>query len=281
MTRLLYDFADKKQAQMYPRHGWAINSHGVKILWLPLLHLVPNIQGNEKGLSTDSALHGLAFCETVRKLAISLQEFHKVIRVSCDHPVSLEHETLNIYHKAQRMVPLYVDLTFVYLRRIADLLTVACRPILFDDWRSAPQKFKKLVSPATDLSSLKPICDLGMLQQTIANHSNWFSALRGTSPTTQKKGVRDALEHRSVRFIVNREQVNDDRPTCTVQLSSPDPDVEDIQDLSSLILCMMADFCELMSGVHAATGRGKGYDRHESLVLVGEDDDLVGYWPEI
>ena len=40
MARLEYDFADPNEAGLFPTHGWAINSQGVKILWCPLHRLV-------------------------------------------------------------------------------------------------------------------------------------------------------------------------------------------------------------------------------------------------
>ena len=38
--RIALDFADPAQAARVPRHGWAKNSQGVKLLWLPVLRLV-------------------------------------------------------------------------------------------------------------------------------------------------------------------------------------------------------------------------------------------------
>lgn len=286
--RLNYDFADPNQANLFPVHGWAINSQGVKVLWCPLNRLLvsPERVLREKAslqtLPPGTALDALPFSETLRKLATTLRELHETIRISCDRPSLLEDlETLNADLRASEMVPLYVDLTFAYLRRLPDLLVVACRPLLFEHWQSTPRTFKEWVADVDRLASYVPSCDFSVLRETLVEHSAWFQELRDTSPATGKKGIRDALEHRGVRLLVGKQQSGNNRPRYTVMLDSRARDVETRKDILPHIFESVAGLCHLMTGIHASIGVGSQYDWSDILSLVGTDDDIVGYWPQI
>src|SRR5215471_3748651 len=119
MARLEYDFADPNEAGLFPTHGWAINSQGVKILWCPLHRLVAfpdqivRKKGGSQTLPSGTALDALSFSETLRKLATTLRELHQTVRIACDYPCTLEDlEALTADRRASEMVPLYVDLAF-------------------------------------------------------------------------------------------------------------------------------------------------------------------------
>jgi len=63
---------------------------------------------------------------------------------------------------AQEMIPLFADLSFVYLRRLADQFARASRYVLFTDYASTPQKYKELGSFLADTREVercKPLCD--------------------------------------------------------------------------------------------------------------------------
>lgn len=287
MVRLLYDVADANAAKLFPSHGWATNSQGVKILWCPLKRLLASPdatlrkKGSSQTLPPGTKLDALPFSETLRKLATTLRELHEVVRVACDRPCDDEPETLTSELRAFEIVPLYVDLAFVYLRRIADLLAVACRPLLFEHWQSAPRAFKEWVADVDHLESYKPFCDFAVLREAVVNHSAWFEALRGTSPVTGKKGIRDALEHRGVRLLVGKQQAGDNRPRFTVTVDSRARDVEIRKDILPLVPEAVSGLCGVMTGVHSAIGVGSQYEGGDVLSLVGTDDDIVGYWPQI
>jgi hypothetical protein len=179
------------------------------------------------------------------------------------------------------MVPIYVELAFIYLRRIADLLVVACRPLLFEHWQSAPRAFKEWVADVDHLESYKPLYDFALLRQAVVSHSAWFHALRGTYPVTGKKGIRDAFEHRGVRLLVGKGQTGDNRPEFTVMVDSRARDVEIHKDILPLVPEAVGGLCGLMTGIHTAIGVGTQYEWHDALSLVGTDGDRVGYWPQI
>jgi hypothetical protein len=285
MARLEYDFADPTEAKLFPSHGWAVNSQGVKILWCPLKRFLETTLRRKAGsgsLAPKTAGNAAAFSETLRKLARTLRELHQVIRTSCDNPCSVHDPgALTADDRAMEMVPLYVDLAFTYLRRLPDLLVVASRPVLFDHWQSVPMDFSCWVSHVDDLASHKPSSDFTVLREAIVHHSGWFNELRDTSPLTGKKGIRDTLEHRRVRLLVGKQQAGDDRPRYTVMIDSPDPDVGIHKDILHRISDSVAGLCHLMTGIHSAIGVGSQYEWGDVLSLVGTDDDIVAYWPKI
>jgi hypothetical protein len=269
-------------------HGWAINSQGIKILWCPLNRLlaypgeVLRKKGSPRIFPTATNLYALPFSETLRKLAITLRELHQAVRISCDSPCMVEDiEALHADHRAFEMVPIFIDSAFAYLRRLPDLLVPACSPLLFEDWQSVPREFKGWIKKLDWLESRKPTCNITVLQETLVNHSAWFNELRDKSPTTGKKGIRDTLEHRSVRLVVGKQQVEDGRPHYTVTLDSRSSDVAIHKDILPYITDSVTGLCRLMTGIYTALNVGNRYEWGDFLGLVGNDDDIVGYWPQI
>jgi hypothetical protein len=179
------------------------------------------------------------------------------------------------------MVPLFIDLVFTYLRRLPDLLVLACRPLLFEDWKSVSPKFKEWIDDKDRLDKHKPSCDFGILRDTIDNHSAWFNNLRATSRVTGKKGIRDAFEHRGTRLLVCKQQSGDERPQLTVIIDSRAEDVEVRKDILPRVPESAAGLCRLMSGIHSAIGIDGRYGWEDCLVLGGNNEDVTGYWPPI
>lgn len=285
MVKLKYDFADQEQAKGFPAHGWAINSQGVKILWCPLQRMITTTlltKSNSGSLPGGTYLNALPFFDTLQKLATTLRELHQAVRVSCDHPCTTDNpEALTVDFRAMEIVPLYVDLTFTYLRRIPDLLVVACRPLMFDHWQSVPPAFKDWISDPDHLANYKPSCNFDILRKALIDHSAWFNELRGVSPVTGKKGIRDALEHRGVRLLVGKGQTGDRRPRFTVMIDSRASDVDIHKDIFPHIPDSVGGLCRLMAGIHSAKGIGNQYESGDFLSLMGTDDDIVGYWSQI
>jgi len=287
MADLLFDFAEPIKASLFPQHGWATNSQGIKILWCPLQRLLSSPQQilEAKGRSTRThpgITHSLPFLQTLSRLAIALRELHKIVRLSCNHDANdPSSESANAFHQTNEMAPLYIELAFVYLRRLPDLLVTACSPLLFEHVQSVPQKYKDWIVRISDFKSLSPLCDLNVLSKAIVNHSGWFNALRGTSPSTGKKGIRDTLEHRPVHFIVTKNQTGKNQPRIEVILDSRASDVDKHRDILPQITEAVAGLCFLMTGIHSSIGIHNQYEWGDQLMLVGNDQDIVGYWPQI
>ena len=64
-------------------------------------------------------------------------------------------------------------------------------------------------------------------------------------------------------------------------LDSRAGDVEIHKDILPHISDSVAGLCRLMTGIHAAIGVASQYEWADYLSLVGTDDDIVGYWPQI
>lgn len=204
------------------------------------------------------------------------------MRVSCEHPCTLrDPEALTVDLRAMEIVPLYVDLAFTYLRRLPDRLVVACRPLLFNHWQSVPRAFKEWISDADRLASYKPSCNFHILREALIDNSAWFNELRDISPVTGKKGIRDAFEHRGVRLLVGKQQAGDERARFTVMIDSRASDVDIHKNILSRIPDSLIGLFRLMAGIHSAIGFGSQYEWGDFLSLVGTDDDIVGYWPQI
>lgn len=283
MAKLEYDIADGGQRAQFPAHGWAINSQGVKLLWFPFPCLLETQLKKETlagKLPIGTHNNVLPFSETLRNLAVALRELHLTVREACALPIGEEvrYEDLRAYE----MVPLFADLAFSYLRRLPDLMAYASRPLLFQNWCSAPREFKKWIQKVDRLEEFKPRCDVGKLRTAIQTHSEWFMKLRANSPATGKKGVRDVLEHRRVRLMASKQQSGNSKPRMMLMFDSHDGDVEVRTDLLPLILEATAGFCALMNGVQRSVLSGqKTYEWYGNCFLFGIDDDVVGYWPEI
>lgn len=285
MAILKFDFSDLEQMKRFPAHGWAANSQGVKILWCPLPHRTFDAL-LEKSISDCSYrgiyLDTLPFADELRKLVIVLRQLHEATGAICDHPCTLgNEEALSTEMKLRELVPLYIDLAFIYLRRIPDRLALACRPLLFKHWKSVPTHFRNWISMADQLDRYMPSCNLDFLRETLVHDTEWFQGLRATSPVTGRKGTRDALEHRGVRQIIMKQQAGDKRPTITVMLESRSPDVEIRNDLLPQVHNCVAGLCRLMACVQRSLGLGCSYEFRDHLISDGTDDDMVGFWPKI
>jgi hypothetical protein len=288
--RLEIDIANPEQAALYPAHGWALNSQGLKLLWCPLNLLMaqPHLMLKRVGLSDREVLirsgQQVSFWPTFHSLVVCLRELHYHTRLACHHFPDMEAPlptNSDISYRASEVVPLYVDLSFIYLRRIADRLAAEPRPLLFQHWKSVPEEFNNWISDTIRLESHKPLCDFDLLRNALTTNSEWFRRLRGIDDASKKKGVRDALEHRRIRMIVGAQKAGDERPRYTVFLHSRQQDVDDRAELLTELSRAVQGLCKLMEGIHRAVGGAQHYQGGDSVVLIGNDEDITSYWPEI
>jgi len=288
MARIETDFSDETIARVYPAHGWATNSQGIDILWLPLIPLLVHPNGKLRGgkrsgiLSDGRSVDSTPFAERLDKLVVALHELHKLTRVSCDSPCSPGGQAaMEADSNAFRLAPLYVDLAFSYLRRVPDLLVAAALPLIVANWRSAPADFKSWIAKVDALESCDPAPNFSNLRTTLTTDSAWFAELRAISPSTGKKGIRDALEHRTVRYLVGKQQDADERPRFRITLHSRAGDVDTSTDLLQLVPRCVAGLCRLMTAVHSTIGLTGEYQWTDSRILSGCDTDTVGFWPAL
>ena len=291
MARLKLSFADPEQAARFPRHGWARNTEGIKLLWLPIqrpmqiAHTIRHDKGVVEHKVPGSGKDVYAFSQIAQKLGMALRELHNLERRGRDIPLSTDTESVAFGFEVGEKVPLYMDLAFIYLRRLADFMTMAIRPVLFESIRSAPQTFKglqALVNNQTKINALKPICNSDLLQQALNDHSAWFDSL--TAKTGGGKGIRDAMEHR-VSYVTAIRQHGHGPPQVRAFLQSSAGDVDVHVNLMSTLREIVADLCDLWTGLHASVGwpneYGEGGTGGGLLYLSGNDEDITGFWPEI
>ncbi|TAL27305.1 MAG: hypothetical protein EPN94_01765, partial [Nitrospirae bacterium] len=205
--KIAKDVANPVQASRYLNHGWAINSQGLKLLWLPILRLMKQAQMIRSGHGIVNQLHSnqweeiRAFETTTYRFALALKELHKHIRIGTEH-IGIndpDNEGKIESYEANTLVPLFIDLSFIYARRLADQFAMASRYVLFKKAGSSPPKYKDLklrIANAKSLSQLEPICDANILQKAFASHSGWLDKLRNSDDRGKvQKGIRDIMEH--------------------------------------------------------------------------------------
>lgn len=299
--RITEDISNADQASRYHSHGWAINSQGAKLLWLPILRLVEQYQiiqirnshGITKQLSHKQWFEVQAFHATIYHFALALREIYKCHRIGTAH-VGFDDPDIEgriESDEASRLVPLFIDLSFIYLRRIADLFALTSRYVLFKKAGSAPTKFKDLkllIASGKKLSRLEPICNIDLLQKAFASHSGWLDRLRDSNDNSGvvQKGIRDIMEHFGVSVSISHQKSGNDPWRIYASLGHPSvapviyrPDLiqtlkESVKEISIFwtAICEAAGLPQMAIGVYASC-----IDR---LSLTGIDDDTVGFWPE-
>jgi hypothetical protein len=287
MATLKLDIADPEQARRFPRHGWSRNSQGVRLLWLPVLRLLRNIEviRKERGAkpaSPSNLADALSVEESLRYFALVLRELRYLDRTTPKYSLEDPRAHPQQMDRLISLTPVYVDMALTYLRRLSFLLAAAMRMLIVNDydnvsWRNFSQ-FREDVLEPNKLEGLQPICDLEVLRAAFRQHTGWFDLV--TSGVKQgKKGVRASLEHRPTRLLVSQSEVEGSW-SVHVSLHSTHRDVPE-GDLLPLLAPNISDFCENLAGITQAVGWGNQYDALEVLAITGEDEDRTYYWPSI
>ncbi len=295
--RIALDFADSSRAGRVPRHGWAKNSQGVKLLWLPVLRLLHEAHDLRKanGLPEELTLGQWseirAFDQTTRHFALTLRELAKCIRLgsdSCFDQTDDEKWTLSL--EASSLIPLHVDLAFVYARRLADHFARASRYVLFKHPGSAPMEYKKLRSVITDrakLQRLEPLCDVDVLREAFDRHSGWLDKLRDSTDANGElqKGIRDIMEHHPVAVTVEHSKDGDDPWEVIARLGEPGINSSFRTGLIPTLKEIVADMAALWTKVCDSVGLPVARQLWvapygDAVLLTGNDDDTTAFWPE-
>ena len=280
-----------------PRHGWAKNSQGVKLLWLPVLRLVHEAHNIRKanGLPEELSLGQWseirAFDQTVRHFALTLRELAKCIRLGSDPCFDQgDGERWNTSKEASSLVPLYVDLAFVNVRRLADHFSRASRYVLFKHPGSTTSKYKNLrpvIADQAKLERLGPICDVDVLREAFERHSGWLEKLRRSTDENRKsrKGIRDIMEHDPSAVTVHHSQVGDGPWEVIANLGEPGINASFRPDLISTLKVIVTDMASLWTMVCDSAGLPAAGQLWvapygDAVLLTGNDDDSTAFWPE-
>jgi hypothetical protein len=129
MATLDLDISDPEQVSRFPRHGWGRNSQGVRLLWLPTVRLLRNIEAirKEKGAKPASAndiADALSVEETLRYLALVLRELSYLDRTTPKYSLEDPRAHPQLTDRLVSLTPVYVDMALTYLRRLSYLLAV-------------------------------------------------------------------------------------------------------------------------------------------------------------
>jgi len=269
-----FDIGDPEVAARFPSHGWAMNSQRVPVLWLPFgaaFHRLHFPAGALTPGELEARQASGALMQTIRKLAIALARLHSLDRQA-------DQDVGTLYH-AMQDTPLFVDLVFAYLRRLADQLASATRVLLFTHPGVVTPRLHKWIINPEETSKGVPTCDVERLRRALQERTGWLNIVRELRDPGQTKGVRDALEHGNTQVVVSGSFEGRALDIRMRGIRSKDPNGV---DLHALIEPAIADFCSFLNELSEILGVGGGYVKTRRFVFIhGNVRDIVGYWPAI
>jgi len=286
MPPLSYEVMKDEVRTRFPAHGWALNPNGLNLLRFPICG----------PLWVRFDPESLVFVQTLRRLVQTLGELHRITRVCSDMPnLGSDPDRRSVLLKELGNAPLFIDLAYVYLRRLADRLARALRPLLFPDIKfgSAPMKFSALRELLSNVETANRRLDSGkvdaaMLCSAFFAHSNWYTVLTA-NPDEEKgidKGIRDAMEHWSVALQIGQSGCEPDfkmQTSAHLVMRSQGRLLNQNQDLIVELRNGCADLCGLLTGICQSIRLTGNYDRMDygPTATTGLDEDIVGFWPAI
>jgi len=295
MAKLAYDFEDETVARRYPRHGWAKNSQGRKLLWLPICRAISGIAypGGESRLSRNltrgQVLEIRAFDETLSKLALTLRELSSALERGREPFIEASSAAeCADREEAMSVIPLFVDLAFIYLKRIADNFARAGRFIFFRHIGSAPLKFRNLRRFVEDSQLKDLLVDPENVRKAFINHCGWFDLLAERPKTGEaKRGIRHTLEHHAASIFLQHSKIGDDPWQLDVSLRFPSQK-EYVPELIHTLKRIVAEMCEFWTIICEAIRIDTEYKMWICpygdcfLLLVGKNDDhITAIWPQL
>lgn len=295
MAKLAIDFGDAALVERYPGHGWARNSQGIKLLWLPVVRAISGIAypGAEshplyRDLPLGQVLEIRAFDVTLSKLALTFRELSSALEHGVEPPIHASSTAeFNEKQEALLVVPLFVDLAFVYLRRLADDFARASRFVLFRHIDNAPREFKTLRKWVRDDRLEDLLVNSEDMKRAFASHSGWFDSLNERPETGQaKRSIRSSLEHHAVSVSVQHSKIGGDPWKLDVSLGQP-MQKEYVSGLVGVLKEIVADMSEFWTTICEATQVNSKYkmwvcpygDRLGGVV--GNDEHITAFWPQL
>jgi len=279
----------------FPSHGWITGHTGIKHLRLPILRLFQLGQPTYERF-VENNLGGMWLqCRspyrTLRQLAVALRDLHAEIRVMLPivqedwyprEPSRERDNALTRVHEGYERTEISLIAIFVLLRRLADELIDASRPLLFKHWQSAPRKLAVAISKARDgtLAEAHPICDFDLLTDALQNHTAWLSRLR------EDKGIRDILIHKEHILQVGAQGSKSPEDVkfnwkITASLLQGRPGATHSIDLFPALIDCIDGACLFMDRLYRSVSPIDEYQKGDVLFLTGADNDAVGFWPPI
>lgn len=283
---------------LLPNHGWAYNSQDMKLLWLPIFRLVSPIYAAEirtragaKDLTKYQFSEIRAFRTSAENLFLVMREIAKCIRIGSVPPFHIENVRDRVAaQNARELFPIYIEITYIQLRRLADNFTRAARHVLFEHTKSFAMEYKGLLKSieSGSINNHKPLCDVDLLTDAIRTNSSWYDTLRQKENFEKMipKGVRDKLMHESANISVGNISPDGESWQLFAHLDdyySKRP--RWLVDLLVVLKDSISDLCNLWDGIcrsanlqPEATYKLSPYG--DVFFLFGNDVDITYFWPE-
>lgn len=279
----------------FPRHGWVQSKKGFQHLRFPILRLFkyedPWRKRYQELQLSGTWLQSRSPQATLRMLAVALRDLSSEMRTILqvqeeewlDKPSTPERDDrLTRQHEATERSEVLLTSIFVLLRRLPDQLIDSTRPLLFEDWRSAPGQMKTAIAFANSNSilKLKARCNIEPLHRALQSNAQWFEALR------QEEGVRDILVHKDHIFRVSSAGTKLDSSVnwswrVTADLTRFRKDEVWNVDVIPVLRSCLAGLCDFMESIFCCFRPEGTYETSDALLLTGRDDDATAFWPPI
>jgi hypothetical protein len=274
----------------FPSHGWATTEHGFGLLWFPVRGLLwqwsPKMKLLEERGGPDAVASARAFDDTLHKLVLVLRELHELRRALSKIPLLPgEPAESNRQRQLCERATLHLDLTIVYLRRIADRFVGAAKWLIVAHPRGTGDSFTDFrKSVLNEKQSRRPqlLCDADRLANVLRVHCGWFEVLRGTPGRSSPDGLRELMEHRPVFVQVSQSQVGDGPPDLDAYLVNLTDRQQPLTDVLGRLPDITAGLCQFWTEIYSLLDDRTAYDRADCVpVFTGEDADIVGFWPSV
>ncbi len=290
-------FRDEKQREQFPRHGWAMDSDGIRLIRLPIMRLLanPNKIRCELGLSNITNIlpeDTISLFNTLDNLSVILRELGLTIRniTSLDLMYG-DNDSKNRQCYLTDLIKVYIDTGLMYLRRLADNFCSSLRFILFKNFNSAPREFKTLIHKAIndELAQADILCDINKFRKVLKENTNWFRDIRGMDRSGQgKKGFRDVLEHHpsSIEILFRKTGNGPWEISALLRYKSESSLMSiDLLDFLKKSISELCDFWtelyKIMPYQYDSYKFGQNLREGDLHYLIGDDHDITYMWPEI
>jgi len=235
---------------------------------LEILLRIENIRTNKNAktlLLSDSQDQFIVFYNTIRNLIILLRELHKINR-----EISGAIMETTAKRKLCEMSVLYIDLAILYFRRINHQFGTIGRMLCFDYYKDIKGKLDRWNIDNMDSNNI--ICNLELLKSALEKYKEYNNKINN---------LRNNLEHGTkTRILIGIQKSGDDLPKLTANFIEGNKVknidlINHIRDTCSILCAFFTKFCE------AVDYKGKYGKTNAISLMVGNDNDITGFWPEI
>lgn len=287
--------------KIYPTHGWLYTQQKVKLLYFPILDVISNIEqirtlNGLKKIKDGWRNEIVPLCNTLRKLVVALEEIHKFNRLISEMPIELEkltQEQTNEKRKYLSLVSIFADVSIIYFRRIADLLVTILGSIIIEDYEKAPKKFRDWYKKINngEIKHYKTSVDSILLQEIFKKENLvWFNKLSNVEKREKRGrdaiGIRENLEHCQSYINTSIQKIGDKPSQISLKIFSNNKVFSingKVVDLINEFKEISNNFCQFLNKMCELIDYSGKYGSNNYLMIADgfDDEDIVGFWPEI